>query len=30
MLDIDPSKLKFALRNFYQDHSAYGGDPPAP
>jgi DNA excision repair protein ERCC-2 len=30
LLDIDPSKLKFAMRNFYLDHDAYDGKPPAP
>ncbi|WP_394740659.1 ATP-dependent DNA helicase [Natronococcus roseus] len=30
LIDIEPSKLKFAMRNFYGDHAAYDGDPPAP
>ncbi|ELY46694.1 ATP-dependent DNA helicase [Natronorubrum sulfidifaciens] len=30
LLDIDPEKLKFAMLNFYGDHDAYDGDPPAP
>jgi DNA excision repair protein ERCC-2 len=30
LLDIDPSKLKFAMRNFYLDHEAYDGEPPSP
>ncbi|MFC4541040.1 ATP-dependent DNA helicase [Halosolutus amylolyticus] len=30
LLDIDPGKLKFAMLNFYADHDAYEGDPPAP
>ncbi len=30
LIDIEPSKLTFAMRNFYADHDAYDGDPPAP
>jgi len=30
MVDLDPDKLKFALRNFYGDLDAYDGDPPLP
>ncbi|ELZ11554.1 DEAD/DEAH box helicase [Halovivax asiaticus JCM 14624] len=30
LLDIEPQKLTFAMRNFYADHDAYDGDPPAP
>ncbi|MFB6106518.1 MAG: ATP-dependent DNA helicase [Halobacteriaceae archaeon] len=30
MVDVAPDKLKFALLNFWQDHGAYGGDPPTP
>jgi len=30
MIDVDPSKLKFGLLNFYNDLDAYDGDPPAP
>ncbi len=30
LIDIDPEKLKFAMRNFYGDHGAYDGEPPAP
>jgi DNA excision repair protein ERCC-2 len=30
MVDLEPVKLKFALRNFYQDMDAYAGDPPSP
>ncbi|MFC6767070.1 ATP-dependent DNA helicase [Natrinema soli] len=30
LIDIGPDKLKFAMRNFYGDHEAYGGEPPAP
>jgi DNA excision repair protein ERCC-2 len=30
LLDIDPSKLKFSMLNFYGDHDAYEGEPPAP
>ncbi|WP_049890926.1 ATP-dependent DNA helicase [Natrinema versiforme] len=30
LIDIDPGKLKFAMRNFYGDHGAYDGEPPAP
>jgi len=30
LIDIGPEKLKFAMRNFYGDHEAYDGEPPAP
>ncbi|WP_226042559.1 ATP-dependent DNA helicase [Natrinema sp. DC36] len=30
LIDIGPDKLKFAMRNFYGDHEAYDGEPPAP
>jgi len=30
LLDVDPTKLKFALLNFYGDHDAYDGAPPEP
>jgi len=30
MVDIQPGKLKFAMRNFYQDIGGYDGEPPAP
>jgi len=30
LIDIEPDKLKFAMRNFYGDHDAYDGEPPAP
>lgn len=30
LIDIDPEKLKFAMLNFYGDHDAYAGEPPAP
>ncbi len=30
LIDIDSEKLKFAMLNFYADHDAYDGDPPAP
>ncbi|MEY7852125.1 ATP-dependent DNA helicase [Natrarchaeobius sp. A-rgal3] len=30
LLDIDPTKLKFAMLNFYADHDGYGGEPPSP
>ena len=30
MVDLDPPKLKFAMRNFYQAMKAYGGEPPEP
>ena len=30
LLDIDPTKLKFAMLNFYGDHDAYDGSPPEP
>jgi len=30
MIDVDPSKLKFGLLNFYGDVNAYDGDPPSP
>ena len=30
LLDIDPTKLKFAMLNFYGDHDAYDGTPPEP
>jgi len=30
LIDVGPGKLKYALRNFYDDMGAYGGDPPDP
>ncbi|WP_207586360.1 helicase C-terminal domain-containing protein [Halomontanus rarus] len=30
LIDIDPEKLKFAMLNFFGDHDAYEGEPPAP
>ncbi len=30
LLDIDPTKLKFAMLNFYADHDGYDGDTPSP
>jgi DNA excision repair protein ERCC-2 len=30
LLDVEPGKLQFAMLNFFSDHDAYGGDPPAP
>ncbi len=30
LIDIEPAKLKFSMLNFYTDHDAYEGDPPAP
>jgi DNA excision repair protein ERCC-2 len=30
LVDVDPEKLPFALRNFFDDHAMYDGDPPAP
>ena len=30
LIDIDPTKLKFAMLNFYGDHDAYDGAPPEP
>ncbi|EMA52911.1 ATP-dependent DNA helicase [Halococcus thailandensis] len=30
LLDVAPEKLKFAMLNFYSDHTAYDGDPPTP
>ena len=30
LIDLEPAKLKFAMRNFYADHDAYDGEPPAP
>ncbi|MFC6719526.1 ATP-dependent DNA helicase [Natrialbaceae archaeon GCM10025810] len=30
LIDIGPQKLKFAMLNFYNDHGAYEGAPPAP
>ena len=30
LIDIEPAKLTFAMRNFYSDHDAYDGEPPAP
>ena len=29
-IDVDPSKLKFGLLNFYRDMDAYDGEPPRP
>jgi len=30
IVDVAPEKLKFGMLNFYGDHDAYDGDPPAP
>ncbi|MFB6154860.1 MAG: ATP-dependent DNA helicase [Haloferacaceae archaeon] len=30
LIDVAPSKLKFAMLNFYTDHDAYEGEPPSP
>ncbi|TKX79079.1 ATP-dependent DNA helicase [Halorubrum sp. SD626R] len=30
LIDVDPTKLKFAMLNFYGDHDAYDGPPPEP
>jgi DNA excision repair protein ERCC-2 len=30
LVDVDPQKLPFALRNFFEEHAMYDGDPPAP
>jgi DNA excision repair protein ERCC-2 len=30
LIDLDPTKLKFAMLNFYGDHDAYDGAPPEP
>ncbi|APW97032.1 helicase [Halobiforma lacisalsi AJ5] len=30
LIDIDPEKLKFSMLNFFGDHDAYDGEPPAP
>ena len=30
LVDVAPEKLRFGMRNFYGDHDAYHGDPPAP
>jgi DNA excision repair protein ERCC-2 len=30
MIDVDPTKLKFAMLNFYSEYDAYGGNPPTP
>ncbi|TYL39852.1 helicase [Natronococcus pandeyae] len=30
LIDIDPSKLKFSMLNFYGDQDAYDGEPPSP
>ncbi|MFB6227838.1 MAG: ATP-dependent DNA helicase [Halobacteriales archaeon] len=30
LIDVNPAKLKFAMLNFYGDHDAWEGDPPAP
>jgi len=30
LIDVDPEKLKFGLRNFYAGLDAYNGEPPAP
>jgi DNA excision repair protein ERCC-2 len=30
LVDVNPSKLKFAMLNFYADHDAYDGAPPRP
>ncbi len=30
LIDLDPGKLKFAMRNFYGDHDTYDGELPAP
>jgi DNA excision repair protein ERCC-2 len=30
LIDVNPEKLKFAMLNFYGEHGAWDGDPPAP
>jgi DNA excision repair protein ERCC-2 len=30
LIDVQPEKLKFAMLNFYGEHGAWDGDPPAP
>jgi DNA excision repair protein ERCC-2 len=30
LIDMNPTKLKFGMLNFYRDMDAYDGDPPAP
>ena len=30
LIDVEPAKLTFAMRNFYADHDAYDGSPPDP
>jgi len=30
LIDVEPEKLRFALLNFYGEHGAWDGDPPAP
>lgn len=30
LIDVRPSKLRFALRNFYAEHGAWDGEPPEP
>jgi len=30
LIDVDPTKLRFAMLNFYADHDAYDGAPPEP
>ena len=30
LIDVDPSKLKYAMLNFFREHQAWDGDPPAP
>ena len=30
LIDVGPEKLRFAVRNFFQDRGAYEGTPPAP
>ncbi|MFB6136948.1 MAG: ATP-dependent DNA helicase [Halobacteriaceae archaeon] len=30
LVDVDADRLRYALLNFFGEHGAYGGDPPAP
>jgi DNA excision repair protein ERCC-2 len=30
LVDVEPERLQFALRNFFQEHDAYPGEPPEP
>jgi DNA excision repair protein ERCC-2 len=30
LVDVSPTKLRYAMLNFYGGHGAYGGEPPSP